>query len=285
VAYKEDNTINHEITGTERFRLWGAKVREMLEGIGLTRTADTGQINWATVEWPAAETDAGYEIYRFNDTLQATRPIYIKIFYGRGEGEKRYRIGLQVGSKSNGTGTIEGGLSTRANLEPKASSGFAALGRIHAVYSDSEFLLWLCVNPAQEGGAAVNTATFFMGVGRLRDADGTIRSSSSFADVHVNTSSLTNPIGSFQQRNGETWVTGISPPSTPAQAGLVNNVAAPAYAVPYSTTAGRFCGPVVSHLAFALASQGDTGKVEIYGKQRTYIKAFSKQMEIILLRE
>jgi len=67
------------------FRTWGSGIAAALQACGLVKTSDTGQIDWATVTRPgASHTAAGYEIYRFNDSLQATKPVLIKVEYGNG---------------------------------------------------------------------------------------------------------------------------------------------------------------------------------------------------------
>lgn len=79
-----------------------------MQSAGLIKTADTGQINFATVVKPGASTAGGYEIYRFNDSMQATAPIFFKIEYGTGGNTSIPSIWLTVGSGSNGLGTITG---------------------------------------------------------------------------------------------------------------------------------------------------------------------------------
>lgn len=98
-------------TTDAKFRSWGSAVSAAIVASGLTVTADTGQINWTTVTRPtAANTKAGYEIYRFNDTAQATYPIYLRIDYGSsaqasGQGPATW---LTVGTGSDGAGNITG---------------------------------------------------------------------------------------------------------------------------------------------------------------------------------
>jgi hypothetical protein len=98
---------NQDTTG---FRAWGSEFAAKMAAVGLTQTSDTGQINWSTVNRPgAANTEAGYEIWRFNDSLQATAPIYFRVGYGSGGiAADRPRIQITVGTGSNGSGTITG---------------------------------------------------------------------------------------------------------------------------------------------------------------------------------
>jgi hypothetical protein len=90
------------------FRLWGAEMKAALAAVGLVQTADTGQINWVTVARPATNTDAGYEIWRFNDTAQSTLPIFMKIHYGTFSTANGPRIRVSFGSGSDGSGSLTG---------------------------------------------------------------------------------------------------------------------------------------------------------------------------------
>lgn len=107
-----------------QFRDWGSNISAMLAAVGLVQTADTGQINWATVTRPlAVNTFQGYEIWRFNDALQATVPVYFKIEYGSGNASAAVPgIRMQVGSSSNGSGTLGGQLSCQTRIGSNSSS-------------------------------------------------------------------------------------------------------------------------------------------------------------------
>jgi hypothetical protein len=95
------------------FRAWGVLFNAKLALAGLVQTADTGQINWTTVSTAVINTAAGYEIWRFNDTLQATAPVFLKIEYGSGAATTGPSIWLTVGSGSDGAGNLTGIKSTR----------------------------------------------------------------------------------------------------------------------------------------------------------------------------
>lgn len=110
---------------TATFRVWGLENNVALTAVGLTQTADTGQINWTTVALPGTtNTQAGFEIWRFNDTLQGTAPLFIKLDYGTGSSTAVPLIGITIGQGSNGSGTLTGTLSTRvavANVSPSST--------------------------------------------------------------------------------------------------------------------------------------------------------------------
>jgi hypothetical protein len=90
------------------FREWGLEFSTKLGLVGLVQTADTGQINWTTVVRAGANADAGYEIWRMNDTEQTPYPIFFKITYGTANGVSAPRIRFQVGRGSDGAGALTG---------------------------------------------------------------------------------------------------------------------------------------------------------------------------------
>jgi hypothetical protein len=95
------------------------KWKEALDSAGLIQTADTGQLDPATATYPAsANVEAGYWIYRFNDSLQGADPIFLRFGLGRGSyhgGTIYYR--LTVGQGSNGSGTLTGQTIGPINLQ------------------------------------------------------------------------------------------------------------------------------------------------------------------------
>ena len=95
-----------------QFRAWGKAISDSLQAVGIVKTADSGQIDWATVAAPtAANTQMGYEIYRFNDTLQSTAPVFIKIAFGSASSSpNNTALWISIGTGSNGSGTLTGGI-------------------------------------------------------------------------------------------------------------------------------------------------------------------------------
>lgn len=110
--------IISNITSDAIFRTTGSALSVAIQAVGLTQTADTGQINWTSVTTPGViNTVAGYEIYRFSDSLQSTAPVYFRIDYGTSTASASY-LGLRVtvGTSTNGAGTITGQVSSTCYL-------------------------------------------------------------------------------------------------------------------------------------------------------------------------
>lgn len=89
------------------FRAWGSDLSAAFAEVGLVKTADTGQINWTTVLRPGVSAYAGYEIWRYIDSS-----VFLKVDYGTGNSADSPSIRVQVGTGSNGSGTLTGTVST-----------------------------------------------------------------------------------------------------------------------------------------------------------------------------
>lgn len=64
---------------------------------GWVQAGDSGQINPSTVNFPGSNnTSAGQEIWYFNDGLQATRPVGIRIHYRRGGDANDWAVSITV---------------------------------------------------------------------------------------------------------------------------------------------------------------------------------------------
>lgn len=104
--------IDH--TSDAGFRAWVAEVIAKVIAAGLVQTSDTGQVNTATVTRPGTNTNAGYAIFRFNDTQQGTAPIFLRIDFGTGTAVAIPRMQITVGPATNGAGTLTGTALTTA---------------------------------------------------------------------------------------------------------------------------------------------------------------------------
>lgn len=99
-------------------RAWGASLSALLDAAGLTKTADTGQVDWATVAKPAgASTLIGYEIRTIPDSVGTLR---LKILYETGSNTsgQSFRLGTSVGTGSDGAGALTGVLHANRYSSP-----------------------------------------------------------------------------------------------------------------------------------------------------------------------
>ena len=121
------------------FQAWVQGLHAQFAAVGLVQTGDTGQINPATVATPAGGATAGYEIWRFNDALQATAPFFIKVEYGGNGAQGATGIGMfvTVGTATNGAGTLTGTVGVRRNLYYSGGSS-TTVGMVLASYCCSD---------------------------------------------------------------------------------------------------------------------------------------------------
>lgn len=153
-----------------QFRTWGSAVSALFSAAGLTNTSDTGQINWSTVARAGTNADAGYEIWRWNDTAHSTRPMFFKVRYGTGAATDRGRVRIDIGEGSNGSGTLTGAVKTdflqwhmRNNTTGYCT--FAICYNTTVGYFGTRFGV-----PA---GGSPSYNTQMMSIERLRNTDGT----------------------------------------------------------------------------------------------------------------
>jgi hypothetical protein len=113
------------------FRAWGLAISTALAAVGLVKTADSGQIDWLTVLKPAgAGASQGYEIWRFNDALQATASVFLKIEYGSGTNLAYPSVWVTIGRGSDGAGTLTGLLTVRKQVNALASNAAPSACRV-----------------------------------------------------------------------------------------------------------------------------------------------------------
>lgn len=134
---KQTISTNPIATTDALFRAWGLAHSNALAAANstrLTQTADTGQINWVTVLKPAANTKAGYEIWKITDA--GLPDIYIKIEYGIGlpVAASTCAIWVTIGTSTNGAGTLGGVTQALANVAALANTGNAATNAVSPSY-------------------------------------------------------------------------------------------------------------------------------------------------------
>jgi hypothetical protein len=176
------------------FRVRGKWFSDRLTDIGWAKTADTGQINWATVAKPAgATTAAGYEIRKSND---GKTDIYVKIEYGTGAAATYFAFWFTFGEGSDGAGAITGDKTTRTALSGNASG---AVGCTDYMCGDTSRFWLLCACNTSVGALA--TTLPGGGVQRTTDASG-VDTSEGFITFAVGNSASKNEFVSFSAGTG-----------------------------------------------------------------------------------
>jgi len=170
MAYKNIvSTLPMGFTTDAEFRTWGSTIRTELTNMGLVRTLDTGQIDWTTVLKPTlANTVAGYEIWRFADSLQTANPIYIKLEYGTSGGSTRAAIWVQVGVATDGAGNLIGAKSTRNQCGQELNNTNTALCAFSGDTNRLTVALWFYDSLGNQAAANV----IFFSIEREKDING-----------------------------------------------------------------------------------------------------------------
>jgi hypothetical protein len=154
------------------FRIWGKAISDALQAVGgiakLSAGDSSGQIDWATVAKPAANLPAGYEMYKFADTLQATYPVFIKIEWGSGASGNLVSMWVTVGFAHDGAGALTGLVSTRHRHIGTFNHAVTVTATSHVSAATNRLQYMLRVN--NSGGAA--SEPFSLSVERTHAANG-----------------------------------------------------------------------------------------------------------------
>lgn len=129
----------------------------------LVAAADTGQIDFATAVRPATGSYAGFKMYKANDALQTTKPLFVKIEFGVASFNNRPKLQTSVGTNTNGSGTVGGQvLGSNSLLNPSGDGSGAAM----IFGGGGEFDAWAII---YDGATVSNSCQFH--IGRLHDRE------------------------------------------------------------------------------------------------------------------
>lgn len=159
------HTASH-VTAAD-FKSWVSSITEGLATVGLAVADDTGQLDVDAISTlPAGGAFAGFQIWYLNDSLHVSAPIYIKLEYGTGSGD-RPAFAVTVGSGTNGAGTLTGIFGKRAVYSP----GFPFnAGTQKSFACKVEGCVWMAF---ADNGLNGSAKSFFFMVARSTDLDGT----------------------------------------------------------------------------------------------------------------
>lgn len=168
------SVISH--AATANFRAWGLEMSNALTSTTkFPKSADTGQINWATANKPAVNVSAGYEIRYLNDSMHASAPIYVKLEFGTNASSSAYpAMWITIGTGSNGSGTITGIVLAREEIY----AGNYALDSTVVVkasyYCGVDGCIWFAFKTKNRNAGLA--PAFAMYIERTRDSAGTATS-------------------------------------------------------------------------------------------------------------
>lgn len=156
-------------TTDAKVRSFCQAIETALSGCGLVQTADTGQINTSTITHPGSTaTLLGYQIWRFNDSLQGTAPIYLRVHYYTGSHASGAspNVRITVGQGTNGSGTLTGLLTPQfvglggTYIQTSVATNTAM--KILATHTDGYFMIFTDTISATVSNTNQNAIWFIM---------------------------------------------------------------------------------------------------------------------------
>jgi hypothetical protein len=165
MAVKTDNTVVVQSSTDAEFRLWASFIHSVFVLTSCwVDTAAAGSIDFTTVLKPAAlNTSQGFKVYRMNDTLQATAPVFVKIEYGSAAAAVNPAIWFTVGTTHDGSGNLGNILFVRTQIFAGGASSSASKCIGSADTNRVTFAMFLNI---------VNTYPFWFSIERTKDATG-----------------------------------------------------------------------------------------------------------------
>ena len=119
------------------FQDWITALHNSLVGAGFVQTTDTGQADFSTVTKPGTtNSSAGFRVYRFDDSLQATAPIFIKIEVGTGTSAAYFGWRVSVGNATDGAGGMSGPIQTNSGWVSQPANTFSGINENFACHTE-----------------------------------------------------------------------------------------------------------------------------------------------------
>jgi hypothetical protein len=132
-----------QLQDVTKYRAWTTWLRDTIVASGWVQTSDTGQMDPATVAFPASSTFSLPMLFRMNDALQATFPVIMKIEPGQGAAAGSTTARIAVGSTTNGAGVFTGNsIGPGTNLTGSNPAGLNKLHRASGASNRFTCALW-----------------------------------------------------------------------------------------------------------------------------------------------
>lgn len=251
------------------FQSWAGAIHSAITAFGWVQTSDTGQ----TVPSAAASVPSNaynYVIYKANDSLAASMPIYLKFEYGYSSTSPRIR--MTVGTSSNGSGTITGNVVSSAPWEITTLESNQGSTTFPCFFSGDagNFRMYMWQSPV------INTGVFFS-IARSVNSSGagtsdyfTVLSASAYYGVGPNTGLWQQTISSsyvYFRENGFIGIGITAGSGTGAASGTVA-------AYPIFPHIGKIGNPLLDVMGACGSDVADGATVTVasmYGSTHSYI--------------
>ena len=170
-------TVNHNLLITTGVGIqWAKDIHDGLISVGLTQTSDTGQMSMTSLPVGVATVNYtyGYNVYQFTDSYQSTFPIYIKITWASAAQANRGLVNIQVGTGTNGSGTLTGKISS--SFTGSGAGAVTPVGTVNSYISFSNGCLNIAVTPYQTTSGSTYDGQWraIYSISRVRDVNGTV---------------------------------------------------------------------------------------------------------------
>jgi hypothetical protein len=155
---------NPNCTNVAAFKAWAQWMGDEIVNRGWVRTGDTGQADWPNIVAVPSAAGTVWEVFRANDSLQATMPMFLYLSYYATTNSPRLQVMLGIGT--NGAGSLIYPCLSANSLPAGASADDNP--RDCVICGDAGFLTVLMFRDASDP----NTFTFAFCVDRSRDETG-----------------------------------------------------------------------------------------------------------------
>jgi hypothetical protein len=153
-------------------------IHDGLLAVGLTKTADTGQLDLSsagpTVTLSSANHDYGYSIFQFTDSYQSTYPIFVKVRYtndSMASTTQRVILRVEVGEGTDGAGNLTGKTNTRVQTDSQSTTTNAGTFSTNNIcFYDGTLVLTTAV--IATSGIIPGNQYRFVAIGRRKDMSG-----------------------------------------------------------------------------------------------------------------
>lgn len=131
MATKSDTTLTNNMSTNAHLQANAQFIEDLLVTTGgwvqVTQTGETAP--GSLVKSGSANTKSGFRVYRMNDSLQATAPLYMRLDFGTGTSASIFGVWVSLSSSINGSGTPSGTVywTDVATTQPTLVSAATAL--------------------------------------------------------------------------------------------------------------------------------------------------------------
>lgn len=139
---------------------------------GFVQTSDTGQLDPTTISSivTSSQSTLGYFVFRLNDALQSSFPVYIKMTIG-GSTAKYFNFAWQFGAGTNGAGTITNSWYTQSMYSNAPFTNAGGSTSLPSFGATGEGYAWFAYQ-CGAGSYGAQTTPAFLSVTRSVDVSG-----------------------------------------------------------------------------------------------------------------